>query len=506
MNAHTCWLALLGMILAALPVRGQPGPPPRPDSAAAQQRSEQLFIRGMTEVTLGDYSEAISLFTAALKFAPEESALLQALADAHAQNGDATTALFYARRAQSNAPDRPYYSLRLAELQQQAGAPEAALVTYRDLLDRFPNHEDALHGLARIQAELGRTREALQTYEVLAQHQRTPSVELERERLALFEKIGDQQGVAKVLDSLIELRPYEDEYRRRLGRLYAEQGDTEAALRLLEPLARAHPKAQSLRREIEALRRQSRSASAQAEGEPDDREAPSAAALIADARSLYRRARSDSSNSGTDRLTRAERLVEKALETTPKSIEAMDLLASIYEHNGLHAEAATMLTRSLDQDPRSPQRWARAATAHLAAGEYEASGSTIEEGLLLFPGNQELLRSAARYAYRIARRGTNLDRATQLARRAVRQLDSDPQAFHALGWIQFKRGRYGEARTALDRALDAGSPSAQLLEDYGDLEHELGNDAAARRFWERALEKAPERPSLREKLGREPNT
>lgn len=501
MYARTCRLALLGVILASPPVLGQPGPPGRLDSAAVQQRVQQLFIRGMTEVDLGDYSEAISLFGSALEHAPEKPALLQALADAHAENGDATTALFYARRAQSNASDKPYYSLRLAELQQKAGAPDAALATYRDLLDRFPNHEGALRGLARVQAELEQTREALQTYEVLVQHQRAPSARIERERLTLYEKIGDKQGATEVLESLIELRPYNDEYQRRLARLYAEQGEAEAALHLLQPLARAYPEAQDLQREIETLRVRSNSAGVRGEEEKGGRDARSTVALITDARSLYRRARSDSSNSGTDRLDRAERLVERALEKSPESVEAMTVLASIYEQKGMHAEAANVLTRALDQNPRSPQRWARAAQAYLAAGEYEVSGSTIDEGLLLFPGNRELLHAAARYAYRLARQGTKLDRAAQLARRAVRELDSNPTALHALGWIQFTRGHYDEARTMLDRALNTGPPTAQLLEDYGDLEHELGNDAAAHRYWERALERAPNRRSIREKLG-----
>jgi tetratricopeptide (TPR) repeat protein len=253
-------------------------------------------------------------------------------------------------------------------------------------------------------------------------------------------------------------------------------------------------------------------------------------------------------------------------------VKALSLRARLLNEQGAPAQAAQVLERALEENPRVPDRWARAASAHLSAHDYDAAASVAEEGLLLFPGHAPLARTAAvaqlrsgapkqaldhfqdaleqqddsasapddtavlragmglaythldrpqdaddaleqaltlapnhprvlrRSAYSLALRHTQLDRALDLARRAVDRAPSNPLAHDTLGWVYLQRGTPEAAQRHLRRALNMDSPSARILEHAGDVEQALGNDDAARSYWQQALERSPNRFSLQQKL------
>ncbi|PSQ75159.1 MAG: hypothetical protein BRD39_00360, partial [Bacteroidetes bacterium QH_9_64_21] len=202
---------------------------------------QKYLIKGTTEAQLGDYEEAILYFETALDRAPDTPILLEALANAHHAQGDEATALFYARKALSNSADRAYYHRRLAELQRQAGQPEAALQTYQDLVDRFPADTSAYRALAELQAMLDRPSAALDTYRQLLEHTSRAPVSVYRKMLPLHRRLGNLDGIERSLRALLNRRPNNPEYRRRLGNHYASTDRPGAALDLLAPLAEQRP-------------------------------------------------------------------------------------------------------------------------------------------------------------------------------------------------------------------------------------------------------------------------
>ncbi|MDX1531397.1 MAG: hypothetical protein R3362_07715, partial [Rhodothermales bacterium] len=118
--------------------------------------------------------------------------------------------------------------------------------------------------------------------------------------------------------------------------------------------------------------------------------------------------------------------------------------------------------------------WAQLAAAHLRAGNATEAARTAEEGLLLFPGQTALLHVAGR-----------------ALTAANRPADAAPLLQEALELV---REEEPENRTE----------QAALLELLGDAEAARGDEQAARRNWEAALELDPENEGLREKLERTP--
>lgn len=472
-------------------------------------RAQVLLVRGMTEASLNDHTEAIKYFESALEQAPEAPVLLQALADAHSAKGNPTTALYYARRAHKYGRERAHHHHRLAELQQQAGSPEAALRTYRKLLDRFPENTEAYEARAQLQADLDRPRAALKTYDALLERLSDPPAEVYRERLSLYRQIGDSSGVRETLKSLVKARPSSAPYRRQLARLYTDAGEYGAALDLLRPLIAAFPNDPDLRSRVETLSEKTGRTDVSVPSETGKTSAmANGASPVARAESIYAEATPISSSADTARLREAEDLLRQSLEQSPKAVDALTLLARIHEHRGEHAQAGTVLERALEQNPRAPDRWVRAASAYRTAGRFEKAASVAEEGLLLFPGQHSLIRTAAVAHLRLQRPRqalTHYQNALDLKSDGSMDKSEAALLWAGLGVARARLDRPEKAHAAFEKARSVGpaDPTAQLLERYGDVQQALGNETKARQYWQKALDRAPDRDSLRRKLGQD---
>lgn len=96
--------------------------------------------------------------------------------------------------------------------------------------------------------------------------------------------------------------------------------------------------------------------------------------------------------------------------------------------------------------------------------------------------------------YFLTEDGKNLDEAEILIKRAV---DAEPRNISyldSMGWVLYKRGKFAEARTYLDRALGTRQGESALrsdpvmLEHRGDAHYRLGDKKAAELDWKRAAD------------------
>ncbi len=561
----------LGTLLMAALWAGTVGPghaqSPAPlDSSAVSAEAQRLFVRGLTHAHLNEHDRAIALYERALEQAPQQAAILAALAEAQAERGEQETAIFYAEQAHRAAPQNPHYALQLAELYRDANATEAALKQYRSLIDAAPKTTEAYQSLATLLADTGQPRAAIEVYQQLIDRNgASPRTYLKL--LRLYRRIDDANGIRTTLQALVNLQPNEPYFRRELAAFYAEQGATSEAISAYEQVLESAPNDTQTALALTKLYR------ATDQPEKADRlwdrvldvENASAQQLVQRARPFYQRARRDSSAAAS-----AVQLLERALERDATNEAALRMLGAIRFQEGAYAKAGDLLTRALDQNPRAPERWTRAATAYLQAGAPERAAEVAEEGLLLFPGQLPLVRVSAyalmesnqnasaidrftealdlldadatdqrarfsaalgllhsrqtnheasdryyeqalaadstlmlalnNYAYSLAERGVRLNRALELAQRAVELAPQNASFLDTLGWVYFQRDAPEQALKWIEQAIDTGRASPTMYEHLGDVHDALGNDDQARTYWREALDRAPDRESVQQKL------
>jgi tetratricopeptide (TPR) repeat protein len=117
--------------------------------------------------------------------------------------------------------------------------------------------------------------------------------------------------------------------------------------------------------------------------------------------------------------------------------------------------------------------------------DHEQSDAAYEKVLKIEPANVLVLNN---YAYYLSLRGENLEKAEQMAKKAVEIEPDNSSYLDTYGWVLFRLGRYEEAKTWIARAIEKGEASAVVLEHYGDVLWKLNDRKEAVKYWEQAAE------------------
>lgn len=133
-----------------------------------------------------------------------------------------------------------------------------------------------------------------------------------------------------------------------------------------------------------------------------------------------------------------------------------------------------------------------------AAKARQRSYMYYEKALLYYYDNAAVLNN---YAYFLSLEGSQLERAEQMASRAV-ELNRNASNLDTYAWILHLRGEHAEAQRLMRQALalDEGT-SADLQMHYGDILYALENYALAKSYWQRALQYGAEREAVEFRLG-----
>lgn len=202
----------------------------------------------------------------------------------------------------------------------------------------------------------------------------------------------------------------------------------------------------------------------------------------------------------TGRYEEVIELSEKANENAPDNAFIQFFTGASYMFEGQHEQAETWLENATLAPSRREFRSAIYGTlgdVRQELDKWEETVNAYERALRLDPENYTTLNN---YAYYLSIREENLDKALEMATKAV---EADPQNasfLDTLGWVYFKKEDYEQARNYIQQSIDSGEASAEVLEHMGDVEEALGNLDQAREWWQKALDKDPERTHLTDKL------
>jgi len=192
-------------------------------------------------------------------------------------------------------------------------------------------------------------------------------------------------------------------------------------------------------------------------------------------------------------------LMEKAGKLFPSDYRVYLLLGLSYSRLQRNEEAVENLWQSLKLNPNDINTLSSLALTLDGMKKYEQSDSLYEQALKLDPNSDIILNN---YSYSLSERGLQLDRALEMATRAVKADSTSPSYLDTIGWVHFKLGNYGEAERYVRKAIDRGEASAVVHEHLGDVYFKLGEREKAVDWWKKALEKDPDNEGLKDKIER----
>mgnify|MGYP003316105520 CR=1 FL=1 len=122
---------------------------------------------------------------------------------------------------------------------------------------------------------------------------------------------------------------------------------------------------------------------------------------------------------------------------------------------------------------------------NMAMGDTMKAMSVYDEALVLNPNAVSVLNN---YAYMLAVKGVDLDKAERMSGKTVSVDPSSAVFLDTYAWVYFKKGDYQMALLYIEQALaKMGDDNAELLEHYADILYKTGNIEKAREMWNKAL-------------------
>ena len=465
---------------------------PFDDEASRHIRARQRFLRGMTEARLGHYEAALNLYAEALQLVPDTPAILAATAEAHAYLGDESTALYHLAHARSLAPENLHYAMQLADLYVSANRTKEAALLYADVLERSPQNPEALHALARVHAMQGDLVRSVAAYERLLE-MAGPDRDIRNRILHIHARLGDLEGMERTLRSMVEAQPREASLRRMLADTYRRQGRHREAAAELKDALTGDP---GDRQTIEMLAETYRGMGMTTEADSLMQWAALPGFDNEASETLYRRLREHPRDLDlwihladtffqSGRSERAASVVEEGLVLFPGNLPLLKIAGSALmdlhrnEEAIRHFEEALRIAR--EDDVGDPVSIAELHTTlgllYLRQEDMERSSRAFEQALEAVPDHVAALNH---YAYSLAQQEAELDRALEMARRAVILDPEAPTTWSTLGWVLYRLGNVEEALLHVERAAEHPGASVRVLGHLAEIYEALGQKASAR--------------------------
>ncbi len=178
---------------------------------------------------------------------------------------------------------------------------------------------------------------------------------------------------------------------------------------------------------------------------------------------------------------------EQALEIFPNQ-------AIIYMYSGLahlqlknYAEAASTLEHgkklSIQNQTQIAIFSSLLGSAYNGSKDYPKSDNAYQQALNINPQDHQTLNN---YSYFLSLRKENLEAAEKMARKVVSMSPDNATYLDTYAWVLYMRGKYEEAKTQIERAIEVGEPSAINFDHYGDILYRLGQVDQAVAQWKKA--------------------
>ena len=194
-------------------------------------------------------------------------------------------------------------------------------------------------------------------------------------------------------------------------------------------------------------------------------------------------------------------VMSSAVKFFPDDYRVNLFLGLALNQEGKNEDAVSPLEKALSIKPTETDALSILGQVYEALHRYDDAYRLYETALKLDSRNSLILNN---FAYSLSERGIDLQRALEMAKRAI-ELDPRNSAYlDTMGWVYFKLGDYRKAEEFVRKALSErtkadGSPET-LEEHLGDIYEKLGDTSKAVEQWKKALQSDPTKTDLKEKI------
>ncbi|MEG2031275.1 MAG: tetratricopeptide repeat protein, partial [Janthinobacterium sp.] len=188
------------------------------------------------------------------------------------------------------------------------------------------------------------------------------------------------------------------------------------------------------------------------------------------------------------------------IETDDPASQAQVLLvdAQFLRDAGYVQSAYTVLENALLRFPDNPELLYDYALLAERLDKLDLMEASLRRVMALAPDNQHAYNALG---YSLAERGIRLQEAHALIEKALQMAPGDPFIMDSMGWVQFRMGNLVAAEDALRRAYAVRS-DPEIAVHLGEVLWQKGDKAEAQKLWRAAQSKDPKNDALKSTLAR----
>jgi tetratricopeptide (TPR) repeat protein len=544
---------------ATVTPRREPGMPAQLDFRHEVALSH--FIEGSVYEVKGEYAQAALEYQEALR-ADTNHAMYYGLAKCYSALNKPALALDAAREAVRLAPEKIEYRKLLADISAAAYDLDGAAAEYEEIIARDSSNLEAWYDLARVY-QVRKPLKALETYEHITARF-GPEWDVLLQTADLCNKLGYPDRAVAALRQMAEIDPGNRELEHTLAQTEIRAGHLDEALSIYARLRERDPGNLGYQAEVAGIYLLKKDYTRAAElfnpilnkdtvsvdvkihiGELYYGQMEKDSTLVPVTRGVFERIRDASpkdwrpywflggiaSNQKDDSLAvrnfrrvtelaswnadgwvflssvyltkndfqHTVGILESALKAVPDDFRVNFFLGITYSRLGRNPDAARVLEKARQISPRDTEAIAQLALVYDNMKRNDESDSLYEEALRINPDFSLALNN---YAYSLAERGLQLQRALTMVTKALEEVPDNASYLDTKGWIYFQMGRYRDAETYVKRAMSKGEVSAVVHEHMGDIYFKLNDTERALEHWNAALKLDENNTTLREKITR----
>ena len=209
-------------------------------SEESRREFEYLFIEGLKQRTLGNFDEAIKIFSRCLEIDSRSSATLYEMANIHVSKGDYQSSMFLLEKAVLITPDNQYYRLLLVKVYQQNKLFEKAALQYDELSIMLPENSDFPFYKAALLVMSGKKEAALAFYNQLEQKMGIlEPIAVGKQQIYI--QLGNKEAAYSEIEKLIQANPAVAKYYGLLADMYLADKNREKAFENYSKILKINP-------------------------------------------------------------------------------------------------------------------------------------------------------------------------------------------------------------------------------------------------------------------------
>lgn len=160
-------------------------------------------------------------------------------------------------------------------------------------------------------------------------------------------------------------------------------------------------------------------------------------------------------------------------------------------------ESVFYYERALKAEPEDVSLLSTLGMVYNTLKRYDESEAMYEKAIKINPNDALTLNN---YAYYLSVRGVKLDKALQMAKKAIQKEPKNANFLDTIGWIYFRLKNYEFARDYIIRSLEVNPDSAVVNDHLGDVYQAMKDMKNALKYWQRAYELSPNSHNIKEKI------